>query len=104
MIELFSAVAGIGFGALGAFLALKQHVNTVQIEAARKLQERIDQESENKVKSYAAEREFLHIKRQYEQMSQMLLNIDTDVENLKTSFVELKGQITAYMLRNNKEN
>ena len=94
MIDFLIASSGILFGALGAFLALRQHINAIQIEANRKLQEQIKQESDSKLKAYAAEREFGHIRRQYEQLAGLLLQVDNELRDLRVSFVELKGQLT----------
>ena len=79
--NLAIALGGLGLGLLTSLAAaLTWHTNGTK-------------------KAYAAERDFQHIKRNYEQAQQALKSLQDDNETLQTSLIEIKALMIASSTR-----
>jgi GTP1/Obg family GTP-binding protein len=95
MIELIATITGIVFGALGMLIAAQQHVRSLRKEWLERLEEERNRHSDAKVKAYAAERDFEHLRRHHEQLKIAVGMLQEDLDKLKDSYIESKTIIAA---------
>lgn len=89
MIEFIATICGISFGAIGTYLATAQHIKSLKQDFKLRLQEEMDKQAEARVKAYAAERDFNHLKNNQEQLKQSILLIQSEVDSIQDRQIEM---------------
>lgn len=95
MNDAFPTLAGVLFGAIGCYLGIRNYTRDLKKEWQAKLQAEIDRNSDSKVKAYAAERDFNHLKNNQEQLKLAVSDLQTEFEELKDSQIEMRTLMNA---------
>ncbi|HEY9658781.1 MAG TPA: hypothetical protein V6C65_10045 [Allocoleopsis sp.] len=95
MPELAISMIGRLLTVLTTLMAVQSHIRGLKREWQSRLQAEIDRNSDAKVKSYAAERDFGHLKNNQEQMREAIKLLQSEVEALKDTQIELKVMMNA---------
>lgn len=90
MIEVIATLTGVIGGVIGTFLAIRGHMIQVRRDYEKRLAEEMNRQSEAKVKEYAAQRDFEHLRRHHEQLKEAVHQIDVDMERIKETLLELQ--------------
>ncbi|WOB42970.1 hypothetical protein HNI00_07240 [Thermoleptolyngbya oregonensis NK1-22] len=90
MIEIVATLIGILAGIVGTFLSVQGHMRSVRKDYQARLDAEFQRQADAKVKEYAAQRDFEHLKRHHEQLKALVLELQKDEEALKDEVLELK--------------
>lgn len=90
MIEVVATLTGVLSGVIGTFLAIRGHMTQVRRDYEKRLAEEMNRQSEARVKEYAAQRDFEYLARNHEQLKEVVNRIDSDVEKIKDTLLELQ--------------
>lgn len=88
MFELILPTLSTLLGVLGTLAALQAHIRGLKKEYRAQLQAEIDRNSEAKIKAYAAERDFNHLRNNQEQFKQAMIEIQDDLDKLQSEMIE----------------
>lgn len=95
MFEVVATLTGILFGAIGTLIGVRSHIQSIRQSWQQRLQAEMDKQADSKVKAYAAERDFSHLRNNQEQMKQAIVQVQDESEELKHVLIELKILQTA---------
>ncbi|MDG2614708.1 hypothetical protein P7L53_00485 [Thermoleptolyngbya sichuanensis XZ-Cy5] len=90
MIEVIATLTGVLGGVIGTFLAIRGHMRQVRQDYEKRLAKEMERHSDAKVKEYAAQRDFEHLRRHHEQLKDAVNRIDTELEEVKDTLLELR--------------
>ena len=90
MNDALPTLAGVLFGAIGCYLGVRTYTRDLKKEWQSKLQSEIDRNADSKVKAYAAERDFNHLKNNQEQLKLAVTDLQDDFEHLKDTQIEMR--------------
>ncbi|GAB4465520.1 MAG: hypothetical protein OHK0037_20360 [Elainellaceae cyanobacterium] len=90
MIEIIATLIGMIGGCIGTFLSVRGYMNQTRRDYEKRIQDEIQRNADAKVKEYAAQRDFDHLKRHHEQLKEMVLRIDAEMEQVKNTLLELQ--------------
>ena len=90
MIEIAIPIVSTMLGTIGTLIAVQSHIRSLKRDWKMRLQEEIDRNSEGKLKAYAAERDFNHLRNNQEQLKQAVMEIQKEVDSLHDQQTELK--------------
>lgn len=93
--DFIQKVASLAIGSIGAWLGLKTFYE-------KRHQETLDRYAQSREKSYAAERDFEHLRRNQEQMKESLRMLDDELTETRADFKELKGMLFAMFGRSDE--
>lgn len=89
MIEVIATICGIGFGAIGTLIAAREHIKGIKQDFKLRLEEEMNRQTEAKVKAYAAERDFNHLRNNQEQLKVAVGLIQNEVDTIKDRQIEM---------------
>lgn len=95
MNDAIPTLAGVLFGAIGCYLGVRNYTRELKKEWQAKLDNEINKNADSKVKAYAAERDFNHLKNNQEQFKEALRMLQDEFEDLRTTQIETKTLLTA---------
>lgn len=95
MLEFAATLAGILFGAIGTLIAVRSYIQGIRRDWQQRLQAEMDKQADSKLKAYAAERDFNHLRNNQEQMKQAVAGLQDESEELSKVLIELKILQTA---------
>lgn len=87
-VDFLQKILSVVLGATGTWLAVRSFYE-------KKHQETLDRYAQSREKSYAAERDFEHLRRNQEQMKDALKMLDDELTETREDFKELKGMLYA---------
>lgn len=90
MIEIIATLIGIFTGIIGTYLALKVYIRELRDEWKKKLETEMQRQADAKVKEYAAQRDFEHLRRHHEQLKGAFEDMQNEVEEMKATLIELQ--------------
>ena len=88
------AITGVIFGAVSVFIAVSTYVAGIRREYRQKWEAELAKTADAEVKKFAAQREFEHLKRNYENLQQTLKTIADQMDDQERSLIELKTNFT----------
>lgn len=91
MIEVIATLTGVVGGVIGTFLSVRGYMTQIRKDYERRIQDEIQRNADAKVKEYAAQRDFEHLKRHHEQLKEMVVGIDRELERVKNALIELQA-------------
>lgn len=91
MIEIIATLCGILAGIIGTFLSVQGHMRSVRKDYQERIDAEMQRQADAKVKEYAAQRDFQHLRTHHEQLKALVLEIQDDQEKLKAELIELKA-------------
>jgi FtsZ-binding cell division protein ZapB len=95
MLEVVATLTGILFGAIGTLIGVRSYIQNLRRDWQQRLQAEMDKQSESRLKAYAAECDFNHLKNNQEQMKQAVAGLQDESEELSKVLLELKILQTA---------
>ncbi|NJL42040.1 MAG: hypothetical protein HC833_21820 [Leptolyngbyaceae cyanobacterium RM1_406_9] len=95
LIGILGTLCGIAFGGMATWLNVRSRVKQTREEWRERLEAELQRDAENKVKAYAAERDFQHIKRNYEQALEAMKELQHDVDENTRTLIEVKALVLA---------
>ena len=93
MIEIIATLVGVLGGVIGTFLSVRGHMSQVRKDYQARLDAEFQRQADAKVKEYAAQRDFEHLKRHHEQLKLLVIDLQKESEEVKEKLIEL--QITS---------
>jgi predicted RNase H-like nuclease (RuvC/YqgF family) len=90
MIEIIATICGLVFGVIGTSLSLRNHIRQLKQDFDRRLSEEMDRQSDAKVKAYAAERDFQHLRGHHEQLKISVADLQDETEEMRKTLIELQ--------------
>lgn len=91
MLDIVATLAGIAFGAIGAYLGLRSYVAQLRDSFQQQQEKLVNQNTDAKLKEYAAQRDFAHLQRNYEQLHQGLNHHHDALEEVVKQMIEMKN-------------
>jgi chromosome segregation ATPase len=95
LIGILGTLCGITFGGVATWLNVRSRVKQTREEWRDRLEGELQRDAENKVKAYAAERDFQHIKRNYEQALEAMKDLQHDIDENTRTLIEVKALVLA---------
>ena len=97
MLDVVATLTGIAFGAIGAYLGLRSYVAQIKDNFQQQQEKLSNQNAESRLKEYAAQRDFAHLQRNYEQLHQGLNHHHDALEEVVKHMREIKNlQLSVY--------
>lgn len=90
MLDVAATLAGIAFGAIGAYLGLRSYVAQIKDNFQQQQEKLSNQNAESKLKEYAAQRDFAHLQRNYEQLNQGVVHHHDALEEVVKQLIEMR--------------
>jgi predicted nuclease with TOPRIM domain len=95
VLEVIATLTGILFGAIGTLIGVRSYIQNIRQNWQQRLQAEINKQADSKLKAYAAERDFNHLRNNQEQMKEAVSGLQEESEELRHVLIELKTLQTA---------
>lgn len=95
MLEVVATLTGILFGAIATLIGVRSYIQNIRRDWQQRLQAEMDKQADSKLKAYAAERDFNHLRNNQEQMKQAVSKLQDESEEMSHVLIELKTLQTA---------
>jgi chromosome segregation ATPase len=95
LIGILGTLCGIAFGGTATWLNVRSRIKQTREEWRDRLEAELQRDAEAKVKNYAAERDFAHIKRNYEQALEAMKDLQHDIDENTRTLIEVKALVLA---------
>ncbi|NJL23674.1 MAG: hypothetical protein HC895_27385 [Leptolyngbyaceae cyanobacterium SM1_3_5] len=89
-IELTATFAGLLFGSVGTLLTVRNHVRQVNRDWREKWEAEIHRKAQAEVKEYAAQRDFAHLQKNYEQQKKAIEMLQEETDEQGRTLVEVQ--------------
>lgn len=90
MAEVVLSIVGTLCGSLGTLIAVQAHIRSLKADWRRRLEDEINKQNEAKLKAYAAERDFNHLRNNQDQMKSAITSLTAETDEIREKVIRIE--------------
>lgn len=90
MPEIVLSIVGTICGSVGTLIAVQAHIKSLKNDWRNRLEDEINRQNEAKIKAYAAERDFNHLRNNQDQLKEAMKSLTTEADEIRERVIKIE--------------
>jgi len=90
MTEIVLSIIGTICGSMGTLIAVQSHIKSLKNDWRNRLEEEINKQNDAKLKAYAAERDFNHLRNNQDQLKQAIGTLQKETDEIREKVIRIE--------------